>query len=253
MPYFRKIPTVLLSGIVLLAAGCHPWFKSTLPWEEKPDPDQPPVLVNSSGETYLPGTPSWVALIDDCMSYGGTRGECIDALPPEELSKLKAMEGERGAMRRQQMNMGYALNEGGGYQNFGFARIKLPSGWLVDFDQSRNSGQGKVISVRNPDGTDLLQVQSLVAPDTVKQEVLRNMTNVDSSVSLSFESWGDYSGFQYDYTESGLFFRQWWIANDRNLIFITYQSLAPLSDADIEQLAEIVRSLRINPPGNAGD
>ena len=251
MPGIRRALTALLSGVLLLIAGCHPGPESTPPLEEKPVPDQPRILVNGSGETYLPGTPSWVALVDDCISGGGTRGECIDALPPEELSKLEAMEGERASMRRQRMNARYSLNEDGEYLNFGVARIKLPGAWQVDLEESHHYGQGRIVSVRSPDGTNLLQIQSLVAPESVKQDVLRNMTNVDSSVSLPFERWGDYSGFQYNYTENGQFFRQWWIANDQTILLISSRSLAPLSDADMAQLAEIVRSLRTNPPGNA--
>jgi hypothetical protein len=100
----RIVSAVLLIGTLLLATGCgHPWFKSRFPWEEQRDPDQPPVIVNSAGEPYLPGTPSWVPLIDDCMAGGGSRGECIEALPPEELAKLEAWEAERADLRRTQM------------------------------------------------------------------------------------------------------------------------------------------------------
>ena len=62
-----------MTAIVLLVGSCmsHPWFKSRFPWEDKPDPNQKPVLSNSRGETYLPGTPSWVPLVDDCMAAGG--------------------------------------------------------------------------------------------------------------------------------------------------------------------------------------
>ena len=63
----------------------------------------PPVLTNSRGERYYPGTPSYVPLIDNCIIAGGIRGECIKALPPEELRKLEAAEAERGAILREQM------------------------------------------------------------------------------------------------------------------------------------------------------
>ena len=62
-----------------------------------------PVLTNSRGERYYPGTPSYVPLIDNCIIAGGIRGECIKALPPEELRKLEAAEAERGAILREQM------------------------------------------------------------------------------------------------------------------------------------------------------
>jgi hypothetical protein len=85
---------VLLTAIVLLVGSCmsHPWFKSRFPWQDKPDPNQKPVLTNSRGETYLPGTPSWVPLVDDCMAAGGNRTDCTNNLPPDELAKLQRWE-----------------------------------------------------------------------------------------------------------------------------------------------------------------
>ncbi len=101
MKIFKRIVYVLLAMTMLIVASCatHPWFKSRFPWEEQPDPNQQPVLTNSAGETYHPGTPSWVPLIDDCIRAGGSRNDCIEALPPEELAKLEAWEAERGAGR----------------------------------------------------------------------------------------------------------------------------------------------------------
>ena len=60
--------------------------------------EEQPVLTNSRGERYYPGTPTYVPLIDDCLALGGTRGACIEALPPDELKKLEAEEARRGAM-----------------------------------------------------------------------------------------------------------------------------------------------------------
>ncbi len=64
---------------------------------------RPSVLTNSRGEHYYIGTPTYVPLIDDCLALGGTRGACIEALPPDELKKLEAEEARRGATRRAQM------------------------------------------------------------------------------------------------------------------------------------------------------
>jgi len=73
----------------------HPWFKSRWPWEDPPDENQRPILTNSAGERYHPGTPSWVPLIDDCIRAGGNRSDCIDNLPRAELEKFKEWEQER--------------------------------------------------------------------------------------------------------------------------------------------------------------
>ena len=62
-----------------------------------------PVLTNSRGERYQPGTPSYVPLIDNCIIAGGSRNDCIEALPPDELKKLEEGEAKGAAMRREQM------------------------------------------------------------------------------------------------------------------------------------------------------
>jgi hypothetical protein len=86
----KRIVWLLVVGAALLMASCmtHPWFKSRFPWEEQPDPDKKPVITNSAGERYNPGTPSFVPLIDNCMAEGGSRTYCIDNLPPEEMKKF---------------------------------------------------------------------------------------------------------------------------------------------------------------------
>ena len=234
----------LIGALMLLITSCHPWFESRFPWEEKPDPNQKPIITTSAGRIYQSGTPSYVPLIDECMSTGETRAECIDALPREELAKLEAMEAERGAVRSLQADMRQVLNTGGGYHDVGVARINLPRNWLFSVEQSSSRDQREVITARNPDGTGLLYIQSMLLPDKIREEALRNLTNVDSSVQLSFDSWGDYSGFQYDYAERGVFFRQWWLSDDQDLVLISYQSLVALSDAVVLQLEEIVRSLQ---------
>ena len=64
------------------------------------------VLTNSRGESYRPGTPSWVPLIDNCIIAGGSRGDCIEALPPEELAKLEKWEQRHATWRRRSPTTG---------------------------------------------------------------------------------------------------------------------------------------------------
>ena len=72
------------------------------------------------------------------------------------------------------------------------------------------------------------------------------MTNVDLSATLDWQKWGDNSGFQYDYSERGSFYKQWWLANDRTLIFIVYESNAGSSELEIEEIDRIVTSITVN-------
>lgn len=57
-----------------------------------------PETTTESG--YVPGTPAWVPLIDDCMARGGVRSDCIGSLPPEVLEGFEASEQEAAARRR---------------------------------------------------------------------------------------------------------------------------------------------------------
>ena len=88
-------------------------------------------------------------------------------------------------------------------------------------------------------------MQSYAASDSVSDEVLRNMTNVESTVQLTLQRWGDYSGYQHDYLEGDSFFRQWWLAHETTLIFITYQCAADLREFETRQINDIVSSLKV--------
>ena len=65
---------------------------------------------------------------------------------------------------------------------------------------------------------------SLTIPQVISQKILRNMTNVDASISLDWQIWGDLNGYKYDYTENGKFYRQWWLMNQNELLFFVYSS-----------------------------
>lgn len=90
---------------LLGCAGCgHPWFQSGsgAPAEQLPEL-MAPTTPDTAPKAYLPGTPSWVPLIDACMRSGRSRGDCIDALPAEQLAELERWERETGAQRRERM------------------------------------------------------------------------------------------------------------------------------------------------------
>jgi hypothetical protein len=73
--------------------------------------------------------------------------------------------------------------------------------------------------------------------------MLRNMTNVEMSTALSWQNWGEFSGYSHEYDERGSFYRQWWLAAERTMIFITYRCNSGVQDAEIEAVETIVRSL----------
>ena len=86
----KGVVGVLIAGLVVVAFYGLPWFKSLIYGEEYVERNPDVVLSNSAGETYEPGTGSWVPLIDNCMRTGESRVECIAALSAEELAKLEA-------------------------------------------------------------------------------------------------------------------------------------------------------------------
>ena len=127
-------------------------------------------------------------------------------------------------------------------------RIEVADDWVHSLESAPQAQNelGELINIYHPNGNGILKIQSYSAPDFVSQEALRNMTNVDTSTTLNWQNWGDYSGFQYDYSERGSFYRQWWIANERAIIFIVYDSITESKDIEIDEINKIVNSITVN-------
>ena len=125
-------------------------------------------------------------------------------------------------------------------------RIEIPDGWEHSIENSPGDFWGSVISLRHPNGVGILKMGSYDAPVVVSEDRLRNMTNVGFSTPLTWQNWGDYSGYQYDYLERGSFYRQWWLTNERTIIFITYQCDPESKDIETEEIDNIVLSIKID-------
>jgi hypothetical protein len=123
--------------------------------------------------------------------------------------------------------------------------IEIPNGWEHSISNGPGNDQSSVISLHHPNGVGSLKMLSYDATVVVSKDRLRNMTNVDSSTPLTWQNWGDYSGYQYDYLERGSFYRQWWLVSERTLIFITYQCDPDSKDIDIEEIDKIVGSITV--------
>jgi hypothetical protein len=129
-------------------------------------------------------------------------------------------------------------------------RIEVEDGWVhsVERGPQANPEWGELISVYYPDGNGILNIRSFNAPDFVSKEILRNLTNVAASTPLIWQNWGDYSGYQYDYLERGSFYRQWWLAIEKTIIFFVYESNAESKDIEIDEINKIVDSITVNYP-----
>ena len=117
--------------------------------------------------------------------------------------------------------------------------IEIDDGWTVEIG-SQNGAQTKLY---HPDGNGTLNLQSISLPIAVDAEVLRNMTNVDLSVPLTWQDWGDYSGYQYDYSEADSFYRQWWLMRETEILLVAYISNAFPNDTEIYVTDKMVNSL----------
>ena len=132
--------------------------------------------------------------------------------------------------------------------SFPFFQIEIQDGWAHSIERGPQAHDevGELISVYHPNGNGTLKVQSYSAPAFVSQEILRNMTNVPSSEPLTWQDWGDYSGYQYEYLEGGSSYRQWWLVNRRTIIFVVYESSDEPKDIEVYEIDKIVNSMTLN-------
>jgi hypothetical protein len=125
-------------------------------------------------------------------------------------------------------------------------QIELDSGWAYSIGVRHESqdGPGNLINIRNPNRIGVLKLQSLSAPDAVSQEILREMTNVNFSEHLAWESWGDFSGYRYSYFEGDAYFRQWWLTHEETIIFFVFTSMVEPDQTEKDEIDKIVRSIK---------
>ena len=127
-------------------------------------------------------------------------------------------------------------------------RIEVEDGWVHNLERKprAHSDLGELIAIYHPNRNGILKIQPYSAPDFVSRAILRNMTNVESSTTLTWQKWGDYSGYQYDYAEGGSFYRQWWLTNERTIIFIVYECNTESRNIEIDEVNKIVDSITAN-------
>ena len=124
--------------------------------------------------------------------------------------------------------------------------IEIPDSWEQNIENGPNENSGSVISLHDRNGVGILKMRSYDAPGAVSEDRLRNLTNLEPSIPLIWEHWGDYAGYQHSYTENGLFYRQWWLANERTILFITYQCDPESTEIETEVIDKIVHSITVN-------
>ncbi len=124
-------------------------------------------------------------------------------------------------------------------------QIEIHDGWEHSIENGSGDAWGNTISLRHTNGVGILKMRSYHAPAVVSEGILRNLTNLELSIPLTWQNWGDYSGYQYRYVESDSYYRQWWLANGRTIIFVTYQCDPESKDIEAEEIDEIIRSITV--------
>ncbi len=127
-------------------------------------------------------------------------------------------------------------------------QIEVEDGWVHSIErgpQAHHEWEDR-ISIYHPNGNGILKVQFYSTPYLVSKDRLRNMTNVEWSTPLVWQNWGDNSGYQYDYSERGSFYRQWWLADEYGIIIIVYNSNTESKNIEIDEINEIVSSITVN-------
>ena len=129
-----------------------------------------------------------------------------------------------------------------------FYRVEVGDGWVHSIEKGAQSvaGFGNWISIHHPDREGILKILSFRAPNSVDPKTLREMTNVDWSEQLDWETWGDFSGYQYSYFEKGLFHRQWWLTGNTTIVFFVYSATDEPEQAETNEIERIVRSITAN-------
>ncbi len=148
------------------------------------------------------------------------------------------------------LNFGYVQAESNGSPvkskaiSLGSFEIAIPAGWLYKTVTQIN--MQVVTQIFHPDKDGVFEVTSIISlPGKLTQDRMRLLTNLDSSVDLTWQKWDKLSGYQYEYTEAGKFYRQWWLTHHNKIIFAVYSS--KVSDESLRNVIDdMVNSLAIS-------
>jgi len=123
--------------------------------------------------------------------------------------------------------------------------VEIPDGWNHTIDElpANNHGFGATVSIYWPGESGELTIVSYHSPEIVDELTLRNFTNVDSSVQLGLEEWGDFAGYRYSYSENGSHFRQWWLSNRTTILILVYVSASEATSEEIQVVDRMVASI----------
>ncbi|HIF87110.1 MAG TPA: hypothetical protein EYQ30_09840 [Gammaproteobacteria bacterium] len=126
--------------------------------------------------------------------------------------------------------------------------VDIPDDWNHGIDELRfanSPGFGATITISRPGDSGELTIVSYQSPVIADESVLRNFTNVDSSVQLDLEEWGDFAGYRYSYRENDAYFLQWWLSNRTTILILVYESETAVTPGEIQIIESMVASIRV--------
>jgi hypothetical protein len=128
--------------------------------------------------------------------------------------------------------------------SLGTFEIAIPEGW--QHEKVAQANKQVVTQIFHPDKDGVFQIGSIISlPGTPTKSRMRLLTNLDSSVNMTWQKWGKLSGYQYEYTEAGKFYRQWWLTHNNKILLVVYSS--KVNDESLRSVIdEMVKSLAIS-------
>ncbi|MFP6825016.1 MAG: hypothetical protein VB977_02805 [Pseudohongiellaceae bacterium] len=126
--------------------------------------------------------------------------------------------------------------------------VDIPDDWNYGIDELRfanSPGFGATTTISRPGDSGELTIVSYQSPVIADESVLRNFTNVDSSVQLDLEEWGDFAGYRYSYRENDAYFLQWWLSNRTTNLILVYESETAVTPGEIQIIESMVASIRV--------
>ena len=121
--------------------------------------------------------------------------------------------------------------------------MEIPEGW--SYETAILPNEQVVTRIFHPDKEGTFQIGLIISlPKTPTQSRMRLLTNLDSSVVLNWQKWGNSSGYHYEHAEQGKFYRQWWLTNHNRILAVVYSSMT--NDESLRGVVdEMVKSLTI--------
>ena len=120
--------------------------------------------------------------------------------------------------------------------------ITLPAGWT-------NRIEPKCVSFRNEPPLGVLQVSAARKPSgNATLQDLYDLATDANKPARDFQTLvkGEHSGIFTEYVRGELFWSEWWLGSGATVVYLTYNVLATLQEAEIEDIRRIVESVSIH-------